>query len=290
VILVDNGGIIPPPGDTQNMTAAITLEAMNLMDYAAMNVGWSDLSLGADSLKKEMSRANFPLLSSNLMYKDSKLSFGKKYVVRRVGNVRIGIIGLLSTKPPEDILPALEKGCLKHEMEKISLGNVALADNLEIIPPEEALKKLIPEIREQADLILLLSQCGYDATRSLVDKIEGIDMAISGSAIIPKEDETALTPILPTAYQEGELGYVRLLMDGKSTKFVEQERKMIELDELVAPDNLVEKITGEDIKETIIRKQKQKLEADAKVLQKLSPIEYYQKLLKDKQVDIGGKK
>ena len=124
------------------MTAAITLEAMNLMDYAAMNVGWSDLSLGADSLKKEMSRANFPLLSSNLMYKDSKLSFGKKYVVRRVGNVRIGIIGLLSTKPPEDILPALEKGCLKHEMEKISLGNVALADNLEIIPPEEALKKL----------------------------------------------------------------------------------------------------------------------------------------------------
>jgi len=136
----------------------------------------------------------------------------------------------------------------------------------------------------------VLSQCGYDATRSLVDKIEGIDMAISGSAIIPKEDETALTPILPTAYQEGELGYVRLLMDGKSTKFVEQERKMIELDELVAPDNLVEKITGEDIKETIIRKQKQKLEADAKVLQKLSPIEYYQKLLKDKQVDIGGKK
>lgn len=291
VILIDNGGMLTPPREAREK-AEITLEAMNLMDYTAMNIGWSDLALGADLLKEEMARVAFPMISSNLVYKDSKRPFAKKYVIKRVGNVRVGILGILPTEPLEGIRPALEKSCAKEKFEEISLKDVALADDLEIIPPREALETLIPEIRNHADLVILLSQCGYEATRLMADEVKGIDLAISGIGYpTPKEKDASRVPVLPTAYRGGQLGYAKLLLDEKSGKFVTKEQKMLKLDKLVMPDNLVESVTGTDVKKKIVQRQKEKFENEARTLQKLTPQEYYQKLLKEKQaIGTGGDK
>ena len=76
---------------------------------------------------------------------------------------------------------------------------------------ERAVAKAVQEIRDKADVIILLSQAGYDETHRLADKIPGIDLAVSaevGRDISAKE--TFKTPVLGAPNRGTSLGYARL--------------------------------------------------------------------------------
>ncbi len=261
------------------------------MNYNAMNLGLSDLSLGIEFFNKVRS-ATFPLITSNLVYKDSQLPFGEKYIIKKVRDIRVGIVGVMPLEPIYQKAPPDNGGCSnkhnsaddKHTQEK---EEVLFMDQLEIIPPEDALKSLLPQLRSQADLVILLSQCGFEATTLLVNKVDGIDLAISAPNRTKHSYESKV-PIMETAHIGKRLGFVKLTLDD-SGQIINTEKSMVRLNNRIPFEERIVKITGDDIGKKIREDELRKMEKEAKALLELSPEKYYEMLMKE-QTKTGGKK
>lgn len=257
-----------------------------------MNLGWNDLAFDAEFLNKMRSRATFPLITSNMVYKDSGLPFGEKYIIKTVGNIRVGILGVMPLEPIGEVADPHDDSCPEkqknqehaHGQEK----HAPFPEQLEIIPPEDALKGLLPEVRKQADLVILLSQCGYKGTALLVNKLDGIDLAISGGLKPTNKAGTSRIPIMQTSHTGKRLGYVRLTLNDAG-QIIKTEDQMISLGDYIPFDGQVVKLTGDDIGKKIREDELRKMEKEAKALLELSPEKYYEMLMKE-QTKTGGEK
>ena len=256
-----------------------------------MNLGWNDLAFDTEFLNKMRSRAAFPLITSNVVYKDSGLPFGEKYIIKTVGNIRVGILGVMPLEPIGEVADPHDDSCPEkqknpehaHDQEK----HAPFPEQLEIIPPEDALKGLLPEVRKQADLVILLSQCGYKGTMLLVNKLDGIDLAISGLKPTNKAEKSRV-PIMQTAHIGKRLGYVKLTLNDAG-QIIKTEDQMIRLNGFIPSEGRVIKLTSDDIGKKIREGELRKMEKEAKALLQLSPEKYYEMLMKE-QTKTGGEK
>jgi 2',3'-cyclic-nucleotide 2'-phosphodiesterase (5'-nucleotidase family) len=247
------------------------------MGYTAMNVGTGEFFLGMNFLREKSADLNFPLVVSNLSYAESATPFTKKYVITQAGSLKVAILGIMSP------------GILDKMPRSETSGVV------EVIPPGEALESLLPRIRKDVDIVILLSQLGLTETKKLVDGLEGVDLAIYGGEDNKpaKRDEEAKkpgspagkpgTPVLKASSRGFHLGYVRLSV-GNAGRVAVDNKRMIFLNNAVAMDDNVLEITGDDIYKKIAR-EKKKAEKEQRrqieELHKLTPMEYMEKLLKE---------
>jgi len=282
--LLDNGGMFPLPYPSQKRVAEIALEAMNLMPYTAMNLGWSDISAGTDFLKESASKLKFPFISSNAVYKESGLPLGEKYLIREIGGIRIAILGILPVTVPEKLAKIASCGDKEPSDDAAAPKPEILIDKLTVIPPEEALKQLVPEVRAKADAVILLSQCGFDATEQLVSQIKGIDLAITGPSGKPKSEQKTGVPVLQTSLGGKEAGFVKLTLNDSGQ--IQIEKKIISLHDGIASQPEIAKITGDDIVKKLRDEEIKRLEEETKELLKLSPYEYYKKLETEKEAGV----
>lgn len=132
---------------------------MNLMGYDAMALGPLDLGLGAEILKRRLDEAEFPMLSANVLWSGDQTLVGEPYTIVQIGQYRIGVIGL--TRYP----------------------NGELAD-YEILEPKEVLVQLVPEVEEQVDTVILLTNLSYRSAMELVEAVPGIDLVV---AALPRQ-------------------------------------------------------------------------------------------------------
>ncbi|MCX5839531.1 MAG: hypothetical protein NTW71_13615 [Deltaproteobacteria bacterium] len=106
----------------------------------------------------------------------------------------------------------------------------------EITSPEAVLKRLLPEVRGKADLVILLSQLYEAKTRALMGAVRGIDAAIFSKRdyrVKPSEENV----ILLRAESEGmALGRVTVTLDDKRVPQV-VNRRSVQLGDSV-PDNV----------------------------------------------------
>ncbi len=129
------------------------------MGYDAMAIGPLELELGAQTLRKRLSEAEFPMLSANVRWRNALALVGEPYAVLQVGSVRIGVIGL--TRNPGDEFAEFE-----------------------ILEPEDVLAELVPEVDRQADAIVLLTNLPYRSALGLVEAVPGIDLVV---AALPRQ-------------------------------------------------------------------------------------------------------
>ncbi len=265
LILLDCGGVFPIRGSNMKMRAELSLSAMNLMDYTAMNPGGSEFFFGTDFLKKASSDIAFPLVTSNLVYKDSRLPFGKKYIIKNAGRLKVAILGVMPVEAFENI----------PDPESLK--------NMEIIPPEKALKKLLPEVRKKADLIILLSQCGFETTTSLVNDLNGIDIAISCGKAKPGYDGNDGTTLVVQTDSRGKyLGFLQVTISN-TAEILFSQRQLIKLDESVQADKAINKIISDafagkalEKKRLVTEKKRESLHKNLMDGLQLTPMEYFE--------------
>jgi 2',3'-cyclic-nucleotide 2'-phosphodiesterase (5'-nucleotidase family) len=278
VLLLDCGGFFSTRfiNLTGKLIADKGLKAMNLMGYTAMNVGPGEFSFGVDFLSEKSAELDFPLVASNLSYAKGVSPFTKRYVMAQAGGLKVAILGVM----PPGIL---------DKMPRSKTSGV-----VEVIPPGEALEALLPGIRKEADIVILLSQLGLAETKILVDGLKGIDLAIYGgtnnkpagcAGEIKPESPTGKseTPVLKASARGTHLGYA-LLTVHDAGRVAMGPTKMIYLDDSVAMDDNILEITGSDIYKEIARKRKRAAEEqrrEIEELHKLTPMEYMQKVLKE---------
>jgi 2',3'-cyclic-nucleotide 2'-phosphodiesterase/3'-nucleotidase len=121
-----------------------TIAVMNAMHYDAMAVGNHEFNFGLDVLWKAKRESNFPWLAANL--RQTYRSGGpyiRPYMIKTIAGVRIAIVGFVTPGVPRWEIPTHYKG---YAFESIV----------------DAARRVIPEVRRQADLVVVIMHSGLD--------------------------------------------------------------------------------------------------------------------------------
>jgi len=155
------------------------VRAMNLVGYDAMALGNHEFDFGLARLEKSRKQARFPWLSANTTKADGSPAFSA-YVVLEVGQVRVGILGLVTPHVANWESPALLEG--------LQFGDAVAAA-----------RRYVPVLRgrERCDLVVVLTHQGFERDPSngaergdhgenqayaLATEVPGIDFVLAGHA------------------------------------------------------------------------------------------------------------
>jgi 5'-nucleotidase/UDP-sugar diphosphatase len=238
VLLLDSGGVF----DYQRETAEFMLKTMEMMGYDALNLGSREFQFGQEFLERSRSQVSFPYIASNLLYNGTKLPWASDYIIKEAGGIKAAVLGILD---PEDI-----KQYFKQELEK----------GLQVIPPEAALKKLVPEVRKKADLVILLSNLSKTKNLDLLEAVEGIDVTIFSGCNDPldtKPPENLV--ILHTGFKGMTMGLLKLALDDKQAVSV-IETSSVSMDPSVPGNEEIALLVEAHKKELQIKEQQMKKE------------------------------
>jgi len=174
----------------------VTVEGMNAMGYDAMSIGVMDGVKGLDVLLARRDEAAFPMLSANLTYLDDDTLVLEPYAILVRDGVRFGLLGL--TEPEFPMGSGLTT--------RVAVGDAT-----------EAAARYVPELRAQADLVIVLSSLGKDADEALAAAVQGIDVIVgSKSAILMQEPvRVGNTLIVQQGYLGEWLGLLRVRYDAQ---------------------------------------------------------------------------
>jgi len=136
------------------------VQMMDKLGYDVATLGERELSFGQAFLLDSFKKTKIDLVSANVVYADTKKPFLKPYVIRKAGTVRVAFTGLMQ----KDLITR------QHAGDK----------PLEILDPTETAKKLIPELRKKADVVVLLSHLGLTDGQKLTIEVPGIDVMVFG--------------------------------------------------------------------------------------------------------------
>jgi 2',3'-cyclic-nucleotide 2'-phosphodiesterase / 3'-nucleotidase len=121
-----------------------TIAAFNALHYYAMAVGNHEFNFGEEVMWKAKRESDFPWLAANVKqtYKEG-VPYIQPYIIKIVKGVRIGIVGFVTPGIPRWEIPEHYKG---YEFESIV----------------ESAKRVIPEVRRQVDLLVVIMHSGLD--------------------------------------------------------------------------------------------------------------------------------
>lgn len=171
--------------------ATLIIDSFNLMGYDAVGVGDDDLSLGKEFLLETAKRANFPLISSNLVDEESGKLLFQPYLLKEINGLKIGIFSLLS---PD-----------------LFLGPADLRKKGLIFKPSvESAQTMVRELQPKTDLIILLSHLGYQKDMELAQTVSGIHLIVGSHSGIqlsypPVINNTILLHTSPKGMYAGKL-------------------------------------------------------------------------------------
>lgn len=190
------------------------IEMMNAMKFDAMVVGNHEFDFGQDVLRKRIADASFPVLAANVQGMEGL----KPYMLKEISGIKIAVIGVVTEETPLTTHPR----------------NVA---GLKFITPENALNKYFKELRQKADVIIVLSHIGHNADRVLAEKVSGIDVVVGGHSHTKVLQPVVIGKTLVVqAWEHGKaLGVLDLTLD--DNKIVKAEGRLAEIRPLTGREN-----------------------------------------------------
>lgn len=201
---------------------------LNSLGIDAMTGHW-DFAYGPAVLDQRVAEINYPILAINVFDSETKERVYPAYVIKEVGGMRIGLIGVASNIVDEMMPPSFSEGIY------FTLGKD------ELPPVIDTLRS-----REKVDLIVLISHLGFTQDMKLLSEVQGIDVCLSGHT-----HNRLYEPVIngsTIVIQSGCHGSFlsRLDLDIESGRVVDYRHRLIEVEESVLPDpevnELVQKV------------------------------------------------
>lgn len=178
-VYVDAGDFFAGPYVSSLTKGEAVIDAANYLGLDAACVGNHEFDYGWQNALTQFKRAKFPMLNGNIFLKGTnKLLWPHPYIIKNVGGLRLGIIGL-------------------HE--KFAFYDTTAAEmvtGVEARDERAYLRKYIKELKPKTDLIILLIHIGIPGTQStggegdvirnhqhdidLAKSVPGIDLMVTG--------------------------------------------------------------------------------------------------------------
>lgn len=246
VFLFDSGDIFT--GALAKLTEGkLAFELMMTMGYDAMAIGNHEFEYGHKIFEWEKNRAPFPVLGANFFYRDTEHPFAQAHTIIERDGIRIGVIGIMGQDAATAIIPSY-------------------IAPLDVLDPATMVQKSVAELRDQVDLLVLLTHQGktapmqtdaesdprlqrdIDADIALAGAVKGIDILLAGHADAgtpePVVHPQTGTLIMQTYGQATHLGFLQLHIDESSGEISSYEGRLIpvESDKLTPDPRILAKL------------------------------------------------
>jgi len=216
------GNRIPAP-EKRRTTAVI--DAMRMIKTDVVAIGERELNYGLDYLRDSIDRGRFEAVCANLMSKrDSSLVF-QPYVVKAIGGVRVGFLGLLDDDPRR-------------------VGVFEQLEDVYVSSYQEAAQRYLPELRAKSDLVVALAHIGLGNSRKLAETLPDFDVILvgHGNDRTPLAEKVGETIVLKPESKSSSIGTLLLGLDadgrisgfdGNTLTITKQGRMNPDVDRLV---------------------------------------------------------
>lgn len=182
---------------------------LNEAGYDAITIGNNEgITLSKDQLVSLYEEANFDVLIGNLTITNNLSNISKPYQLFEKAGVKIGVIGLTVSYP-----------VFYH-----SLG-WAIQD------PFERLSEILPIVKDQADIIIILSHLGIKDDLLLAEKFEGIDIILGAHThhLFPNGEYVGDTLLCGTGKHGNYLGEVLITFNKKTKTIINLKASVIDV-------------------------------------------------------------
>ncbi len=180
---------------------ASSIEAMNRLGYQAMSLGERDLTLAVSALRQRVGEAKFPILSANVLAKDSGQRVCDAYTVLDVQGRKVGIIGVTGQPVANATSPYT------------------------VTDPLQALRGVLPEVAGKSDIVIVLTSATAAIRREIAKSLPDVDVIVSaGEEMISPAEVGAAGGVIVQAHQSTaghaglRLGILRLAFDSANKR------------------------------------------------------------------------
>jgi 2',3'-cyclic-nucleotide 2'-phosphodiesterase (5'-nucleotidase family) len=138
---------------------------MNQLGFDFWVPGNGEFYDGLGNLQTRMGEARCKVLCANITVSETGKTVAQPFVIERVGDLRIAFVGL----------------CFIHTAHPSSWV-------LNYVEPIETARKLVPQLRQQADLVVAITHIGVIEDRKLAAGVPGIDLIIGAHShtVLPR--------------------------------------------------------------------------------------------------------
>jgi hypothetical protein len=226
VLLADIGDFFGNRTPAQEKSRSrVVIDYMRMAGYDVVTIGEKDMNYGLAFLLDQIKEGTFDVVGANLYSKrDSALLF-EPYVVKEVGGIKVGFLGLTDNDP--------RKVGVFEQLEAAYVTGYA-----------EAAREYLPELQERCDIVVAMAHVGLSNARKLAEKIPELDVILVGHG----SDRTAMaekvgeTIIVKSGSKSSSIGTLMLSLDddnrilafdGISKTLKKHGRKNMELQGLI---------------------------------------------------------
>lgn len=160
VLMVDAGDLIEGTPLTVEYHGEADFAALAAAGCDAMVPGNHDFQVSIEQFRKNAAIAGFPVLCANMIERETGKLFLPPYHIFTVDGVRIAVLGITS--------------------HTVAAGLKAVKEGLEATDPIPVLREYVPMLREQADLVVVLSHMGVGEDKRIAADVPGIDVIFGG--------------------------------------------------------------------------------------------------------------
>ena len=179
--LFDSGDLYTGQAISSITKGQALIDIFKAIGFDAVCLGNHEFDYGVEGAAAYQNQEPFPVLAANLFYRDGGKPFAKPYAIVEHNGIKIGVIGIFGVDAVPSTGPAIWK-------------------TLEARDPLPILRELIPTLRKQVNLIVVLAHQGetgpmqsdaeahpevqreFNADKATVEAVPGIDVFIGGHA------------------------------------------------------------------------------------------------------------
>lgn len=224
----ENNCLFCDSGDTLHGTypAFVTqgqamIPILNSLGLDAMTAHW-EFAYGPEVLDQQLAELKYPMLAINVFDKVTKKPAFQSYIIKEIGGLRIGIIGIASVIVDKTMPPSFSEGIY------FTWGKDELPPIIDML-----------HNKEEVDLIVLLSHLGFTQDMKLLSEVPGIDVCLSGHTHnrLYKPVLAGKTIVIQSGCHGSFLGRLDLEVGGG--KVVDYRHQLIEVEATTQPDPIV---------------------------------------------------
>jgi 5'-nucleotidase/UDP-sugar diphosphatase len=197
-LVLDAGDTFQGTYVSNSTQGEVVMAAMNAVGYDAWTLGNHEFDWGQEVLRARIAQAEFPVLAANLLDESTGEVWDgvRPFFILKAGVARVAVLGLAYPDTPAITKPQ----------------NVA---GLDFREAAGTVRRYLPELEEQADLIVVLSHLGFDGDQALARAVDGIDVIVGGHShlFLDQPREVNGTLIVQAGAKGQVLGRLELTLD-----------------------------------------------------------------------------
>lgn len=195
------------------------MHAMSVIGDYVLNLTASDLVFGEEFIKENTSKYELDVVSANITKSDGE-PFWKPYIIKEIQGKKVAITGITKYQDTKE------------------------TDGYSIEVPINPITQLMPELKEKADIVVVMAYIDLAPAKRLAKDVPGIDVLVIGgqgsSLMVPTQEDGTETIMGKLGKKCKYLGRIDLFLDDE--KIVKFEGKQIPLSGSIEDDEEIRTI------------------------------------------------